>query len=481
MKKFQFICIVLCLFVAIFSPAVNAAESAPQSGETKEETLPASAAYGCSGLDGKMPIMGTQQIIPNMTAAFLYDADENVVLYGLNADMPIYPASLVKIMTAIVAVEKGNLSDEITVKEHVLSTVPYDAINVNLQPNEVISLENALYCMMVGSANDAAAVIADHVCGSQEAFVQEMNRLAAELGCSGTYFTNPHGLYQENQVSTVRDIAKILQYAMQNPSFMTFFAEEYYEVPQTNKYAARDLYSNNYLMYSVDNMRIYRDYRTTGGRTGIDEMGRRCVAATAEDNGRTLISVVYGAESKYDEEGKKTIVFGGFTETSDLWTMGFDNYKPCQVLYEGQIFKQYSVADGENDVVVGSNESAFSVLPISVSASDLSYKFFDEKDAFAAPIVKGQKLSHVQIWYGNVCLAQTDLYAMSDVRAFSPEQLEEPKQDNNGALKDALLIIALIAAGVVLTLVALRLIGALRVAIIRRKSRRYRKNRRRSR
>lgn len=481
MKKIRFVCIVLCIFVAIFCPAANAAESVPQSNNAEEETLPASSAYGCSGLDGKMPIMGNQQIIPNMTAAFLYDVDEDVVLYALNADMPIYPASLVKIMTAIIAVEKGNLSDEITVKEHVLSTVPRDATNVNLQPNEVISLENALYCMMVGSGNDAAAVIADHVCGSQEAFVQEMNRLAAELGCSGTYFTNPHGLYQQNQVSTVRDVARIIQYAMENPSFMTFFAEAYYEVPQTNKYAARSLYSNNYLMYSVDNMRIYRDYRTTGGRTGIDDMGRRCVAATAEDDGRTLISVVYGAESKYDEEEKKTIIFGGFTETSDLLTMGFDNYEPRQVLHEGQIFKQYAVINGENDVVVGSAESAFSVLPISVSASDLSYKFFDEKDAFTAPIVKGQKLSHVQIWYGNVCLAQTDLYAMSDVRALSPEQLEEPKQDNAGAAKDVLLVIALIAAGAVIMLVVLRLIGALRNAAIRRRSRRYRKNRRRSR
>ncbi len=441
----------------------------------------ASVEFGCYTLDGKAPIMGSQQIIPNMTAAFLYDVDLETVLYALNPDMPIYPASFVKIMTALIAVERGNLSDMVTIKDRVIATIPRSAMTANLQPNEVISLSDLLYCMMVGSANDAASVIADHICGSQEAFVEEMNKKAAELGCKGTVFTNPHGLDEAQQITTARDVAKIINCAMQNPDFMTYFAEEYYVVPATNKYAERSLYTNNYLMYSVDNMRIYRDYRTTGGRTGLDDNGRRCVASTAEDKGRKLICVIFGAESVYDEEKKTTITFGGFKETSDLLTMGFEDYEPMQVLYEGQVFRQYQVSGGENSVVVGSAESAYSVLPVDASASELSFRYFDEDDAFVAPVEKGRKMSTVQIWYRNVCVAETELYAMSDVRLLSELPADKEPLGNGSLWKDGLVAVALIVVGLILLLLIIRCIGLIRMAILRHRRRRYSRNRRRSR
>ena len=479
MKKFALLCILLCLLLVQSAIPIH---SAPVSTETAALTeQDASVENGCRSLDGKVPIMGSQQIIPNMTAAFLFDVDMQTVLYALNPDMPIYPASLVKIMTALIAVEQGNLTDVVTVKDRVLATVPKSAVNVLLQPNEQISLSDLLYCMMVGSANDAAAVIADHVCGSQEAFVEEMNRKAAELGCTGTVFTNPHGLEEAQQITTARDIAKIINCAMKNPDFMTYFGEEYYVVPETNKHDSRSLYSNNYLMYSVDNMRIYRDYRTTGGRTGLDSNDRRCVAATAEDKGRTLISVIFGAESKYDEEKKTTITFGGFTETSDLLTLGFESYTPMQVLYEGQVFRQYTVTGGENSVVVGSAESAYSVLPVDASPTELSFRYYDVENAFVAPVSKGQKMSTVQIWYGNVCVAQTELLAMSEVRplAASAEKTDDPA--SAGLWKDTLVVIGSIAVGLIVLLLVVRCIGLLRMALIKRRRRKYRRSRRRSR
>jgi len=479
MKKIVFSCLLILAMLITMSGNVLAAPAGSAVNAAQEQE--ASAAYGCNSLDGKVAIMGNQQIVPNMTAAFLFDVDMQVVLYALNPDMPIYPASLVKIMTALIAVEQGNVNDIVTVKDSVISTVPGSAVTVRLQPNENISLSDLLYCMMVGSANDAAAVIADYGSGSQEAFVVEMNKKAAELGCTGTVFTNPHGLVEAQQVSTARDIAKILNYAIKNQDFMTYFSEEYYVVPQTNKFESRELYSNNYLMYSPDNMRIYRDYRTTGGRTGLDEYERRCVAATAVDNGRTLISVIFGAESEYDEENKKTITFGGFKETSDLFTLGFEEYAPAQVLYEGQIFRQYAVDGGENDVVVGSFESAYSVLPVDAASANLSFRFFDEEKAFSAPIEKGQKLSHVQIWYGNVCVAQTDLYAMSEVRQLVTAAEEKVPGASGGVWKDVLITVAAIVICMILILLALRLVGILRVAAIKRRSKRYRRSRRRSR
>lgn len=481
MKKICAILFVLIIVLINYCPFVNAAVDGVAENQPIETEESAAVSSGCYSLDGKVPLIRREQVSANMTAAFLYDPDLDTVLYSLNPDMPIYPTSLVKIMTALLAVEQGEVTDQVTVREHVLTTVSANAASAHLQPNEVMSLENLLYCMMVGSANDAAAVIADHISGSQEAFVAEMNRKAKEIGCTGTVFTNPHGLYDEGQVSTTRDIAKIVNYAMKNPRFMTFFAEEYYVVPKTNMYDERSLYTNNYLIYSIDNMRIYRDYRVTGGRTGNDEAGRRCLATTAEENGRTLICVVMGAESVYDEEREKIITFGGFTETSDLLTLGFESYAPMQVMYENQILRKYPVLNGENDVVVGTAKSAFLALPVDIKSTDISYRFFDEDNGLSAPIEKGEKLSRVQVWYGNVCLADADLYAMSAVRIAAAPDGNKQVQTSSGIWKDIVVVIAAISGGLILLLLSIRLIGKLRFAAIQRRGRHYRKSHRRSR
>lgn len=479
MKKIGAIWLAINILFLLCISTVFASDMEPDQNNSKEQA--ANVEFGCYSLDGKVPVMGSQKIIPNMDAAFLYDVDNETVLYAVNPDTPMYPASLVKIVTALIAVEKGNLSDAVTVKENVLSTVPKSAVTAHLLPNEIITLENALYCMMVGSANDAAAVIADHISGSQEAFVAEMNRLALDLGCTGTNFTNCHGLHDSNQVTTARDMAKIVCYAIQNPAFFEIYSTIYYDFPATNLSESREFTSNNYLMSSMDNQRLYNDSRVTGGRTGTTEDGKRSLAISAADNGRTLISIIMGSANTYNEEDQSIITFGGFPETSDLLTMGFENYEPRQVLHEGQIFKQCAVQNGENEVVVGSSESAVSVLPVSISASDLTYRYFDVEDAFVAPVEIGEKLSHVQIWYGNVCVAQTDLYAMSEVHTAVVNPGVDQTAEENRSFGNALVYIAAVAVGVIAVLFCIRLVGRLRLAAIKRRGRRYRKSRRRSR
>lgn len=483
MKKKSPICLlmsVLLLFCLLTAQNVSG-QAAAETGAQEEEQTAESVVNGCSTLDGQVPVMGTQQLVPNMDAAILYDVNTETLLYALNPDTPMYPASLAKIMTTLIAVEQGNLSDAVTVKERVIATVPNDAVTAYLLPNEILTLEDAIYCMMVGSANDAAAVIADHVSGSQEAFVKEMNRYAENLGCTGTVFTNPHGLHDANQVTTARDMGKILNYALNNPDFVKFFSAIYYTVPATNLSESRYLSSNNYLMNSVDNMRRYNDSRVTGGRAGVAEDGKSCLAASAEDNDRKLISIIMGSASIVNKEDNTIESFGAFSETSELLTLGFDNYEPVQVLHVGQIFRQCTVANGENDVIIGSAASAVSVLPSSVSVSDLNYRYFDEEGAFEAPIEKGQKLSHVQIWYGNVCVAQTDLYAMSSVQTAVVNNAQDLTPEENEQWHSIVITAAAIVVGVIVVLLCIRLVGRLRLAAIRRRGRRYRKSRRRSR
>ena len=482
MKKDRRALLVLC-FIYILSFFVNPIFAAPAAENTAGMGQGAETCVtdGCHSLDGMVPVMGTQQLIPNMEAAVLFDVDTETLMYAFNADVPMPPASLVKIMTALIAVEKGKLSDIVEVKQSVISKVPDDAVSLDLLDGEKITLENLLYGMMVGGANDAAAVIADHISGSQEAFVAEMNRYAAELGCKSTKFTNPHGLHAEDQVTTARDVAKILFHALKNPTFEKFFSAVYYTIPATNLSGEHGLASSNYLMNNTSDQVNYYDGRVTGGRTGVADDGTRCLAAVAQSKGRKLISIVMGSKSVYKEDGYSAISFGSFSETSQLFTMGFEGYKAVQVLYDGQVLRQSTVVNGENSIVMGPKTYAYTVLPENVSATDLVYRYFDVKDGIVAPIASGQQLSHVQIWNGNICVAQADLFALGAVRTALADDTQNIQDVTQGNWYDIVIIVAVVVGGIVVILLCVRIVQRIRLAALRKRGRRYRKNRRRSR
>ena len=128
-------------------------------------------------------------------------------VYEQDADERVYPASLTKIMTCLIALENGNLSDVITIDEAALAGLDQDSSVVGLQVGEQITLENLLYCMMVHSGNDAANAVAEYIAGSTADFVRMMNERAYALGCKDTHFNNPHGLHDESHYTTARDLA----------------------------------------------------------------------------------------------------------------------------------------------------------------------------------------------------------------------------------------------------------------------------------
>jgi len=435
---------------------------------------------GAHSVDAQIPVAGSEQLVSNVESAIVYEANTQTLMHAWNADKRVSPASLVKILTALIVADQVNPADNVQVKESVLNTIPYDAATADLVPDEILTVEQLLYCMMVGSANDAAAVLADYASGSQEDFVAEMNRYAAELGCTGTHFTNVHGLHDDDQYTTARDVVRILSEAVKNELFRTVFETVYYTVPATNKSEARDLASGNFLVNS-DSVEIYYDTRVTGGRTGVTSTGHRCIAVTAEYNGMYMISVVTGSESEYEEDGYRVKVYGGYQETSDLLTACFSENKASQIVYTGQAMAQYSVENGNADVIVASTESVYAVLPENVTVDDLTFRYMNVGDGFNAPIEKGQNLINMEIWYRNTCIAQVDLVAMNAV------PLEEPYLDINRREPDkanwklilVIILCVLIAAAVALILI--RSARRVRLAAARRRSRRYRMSRRRSR
>lgn len=469
LRKISAFLILSCVIFNIVSTALASEIEQPLSADT----------YGCHTLDANTAFLGVEKLVDNVTAAVLYELNSDTLMYSLRADEKVYPSSLVKILTALIAVEKGDLQAEITVSQNVLDAVPYYAASAELQPDEQISLSDLLYCMMVGSANDAAAVIATHISGSLEAFVKEMNAYAANLGCSGTQFTNVHGLHDEQQYTTARDMARIVAAAVRNESFLTYFSTVNYIVPATNKSEERELSSRNFLI-STDEFQIYFDPRAVGGRTGTTEDGARCLATLAESGEMRVISIVMGSESTFTDDGN-TLTYGSFKETSTLLDACFNGYQVSQVTCKGQILKQNSVINGENDVVLCSNGSVYAVLPADTKLSDLTFKFADSLDGLEAPIEAGQILSNAEIWHGGFCIAKVDLVATNSVRRIAEQSTPGEQENTTRGVGQAFIIIFAIFGAVACFLLLIRSVRMVRFSLAKHRSKQYRRSRRRSR
>lgn len=484
MKKTGIFLLVFCLVLGMLGNLLPvSAIQVPEEtvNQNSDAVLDPSVTNGSHSADALVPLLGTDRLVENVEAAVVYERESETLLYAWNPDASMDPASLVKIMTALIAVQQGSMDTAVTVTEEVLATVPFDAVSAELKAGEVLTLQDLVYCMMVGSANDAAAVIANHVLGSQDAFVKEMNRYAQELGCTGTNFVNVHGLYHEQQHITARDAARIVAEAMDNELFRTVFGALEYTVTASNLSEARELHTGNFLM-SNSEVEIYYDSRATGGRTGVANDGTRCLATTAEANGLQLVCITMGSESVYADDGYTVKKFGGYKETSALLDAAANGHKRVHILYENQALRQCQVEGGDAAVTIGPKVSVATVLPDTVTSADLSYRYVDNTGGFTAPIEKGTHLSYLQIWYGNLCVAQAELLAMNDVAVkTAPQQQQGTAGNGDSAWNTVLVVLCVLIAAVALVFIVGRLTGKLRKAAARSRSRRYRRSRRRSR
>ena len=253
-------------------------------------------------------------------AALLLDLNTGETIYEQDADEILYPASLTKVMTAILAIEKGNLSDVVTASSEALTGLDPDGTTVWLTAGEKMPLEDLLYCMLLASANDACNVVAEHIAGSVSAFVDMMNEKAAELGCTNTHFNNTNGLPDEDHWTTARDLATITQYAIQNPTFWEICTTTAYTVAATNVFDARMLVTTN-SMTTTYKYYYYYDPRIQGVKTGFTSAAGRCLIVTAQDGDMRLLSVVLGAPDTTMYNNVNW--YGHYADTAMLLEYGF--------------------------------------------------------------------------------------------------------------------------------------------------------------
>lgn len=229
----------------------------------------------------------------------LLNLNDKKVLYAKGAYNKVYPASITKIMTAMLALKYGNMDDTVTISQENV-TLESGSQVAGFQAGDQVTMDQLLHCLLVYSANDAASAIAEHVGGTTDKFVEMMNSFAAELGCTGTHFTNPHGLQDENHYTTPYDIYLMLKEALNDPEFTDITQMSSYTV--TYKHtdgsdASATLPATDH--YLTGEATAPKDVTILGGKTGTTDKAGNCLALLSQNAyGKPFISIVMGASSK---------------------------------------------------------------------------------------------------------------------------------------------------------------------------------------
>lgn len=239
--------------------------------------------------------------------AVLMDASTGTLLYSKNGETRYYPASITKLMTALLVAEKCSLSDPVTFSKTATTNLEAGAVTLGLSEGDKLTVEQCLYGLMLKSANEVANGLAEHVSGSVSAFSALMNGRAKELGCTGTNFVNPNGLNSANHYTTPHDMALIARAAFQNDTVRKVSSTLSYQIPATKKASARTVAMGHKMLYSGD-ARYYPG--VIGGKTGYTSLAGNTLVTCAEKNGVRLIAVVMKSKSTHYADTKALLDYG---------------------------------------------------------------------------------------------------------------------------------------------------------------------------
>lgn len=265
-------------------------------------------------------------------AAVLMDADTGQVLYEKNAGARRAPASITKILTGLLVLENLDTGDTLTVSEQAVD-MPSWGSNAGLKAGEKLTVEEAMYAMMLRSANEAANVLAEGVAGTQEDFAELMNRRAQELGATDTFFTNAHGLSGRGHYTTACDMAIITRQALATTGFSDYFGADRYAMAATNKSGVR-FFTHTHRML-LESYAQYDD-EVIGGKTGYTMPAGYTLVTAARREGRTLICVVMGSDTIY-------------ADTRTLLDFGFDEFIPYTHRLAEDSPGEATIWDGERE------------------------------------------------------------------------------------------------------------------------------------
>ncbi len=327
---------------------------------------------------------------PQGQAALLMDSNSGRILYDKNSQQRVPPASVTKIMTALLSIENGNLDEVVVVSENAAST---PECSIYLQPGEKLSRRELLYACMLHSANDAAVALAESVSANTEDFVTLMNQRAAELGMKDTHFCNPHGLHNQEHYSTAYDLSLLCRTALQNNVFRDLVQTQNIVIPGPPDSAEqRSLWNQNRL--------LYRYSGALGVKTGYTREAGNCVAGAAQKDKMLLIAVSLNSPTVYDD-------------LIQMLDYGFANYQMAE-LPGGEETLQVKVIGGETESVIAQPSVELLAAVTAEERSQLNCKFLPCPEILA-PVEKGDLLGIYKIYKQNEEIGSINLLAADSV------------------------------------------------------------------
>ncbi len=346
---------------------------------------------------------------------YLENLDTGIVVYAKEPEARRYPASTTKIMTYIVTAEnvKDFKNTFVKIKAKTLKLLEGTGSSVaGLEEGESLSIYQLLNCLMIPSGNDAALVLADYVGnGSIQTFVDMMNEKAEELGCTGTHFSNPHGLNDPNHYTTVSDMAKITKYALQMPMFEEISNTTYSECLGEDRY----LITTNSMIDQTRGGSYYYEYAKgiKTGSTGNDS--GYCLVSTAEKDGFSYLCIAYGAKYE-DEETGEYYENGAMIDSKNLYEWAFDNLEMKTIIDKKDIVKEIGLkyAWNRDTIQLSPKESYSTILPSDVQMSSIDREY-SLPESIEAPVKAGDKVGTVTLSYAGKELGTVELVVSETV------------------------------------------------------------------
>ena len=341
---------------------------------------------------------------PNVQArtGILMDYHSNEILFELDPDAQIYPASMTKIMTSIVAFDllkkdKLSLDDMFVVSENAwrLSQAGYSSMFIMI--NDQVSVEDLLKGIIIASGNDACVALAEGIAGSEENFADMMNEKAGEIGMTSTNFTNSSGINDPDNISTVRDIALMSKYLIQNyPIFYELFAEKTFTWDRTG---------GEPIKQGNRNPLLYKNVGVDGVKTGYLAVEKYSLASTMKKKDRRIISVVSGFETKQKRS----------SESLKLLNWGYRNTNTFEISKKGKTIFELDTWLGKKKKIETTSKEDFY---ITVNKKDIRHLsvFLEYKGPISAPIDKGSQVANIIVKKKDEVIKKLPLYATEEIK-----------------------------------------------------------------
>lgn len=355
-------------------------------------------------------------------ATLLINTDSDLVIYEKNADEKMYPASLTKIMTAVIAIEnvKDLENTKVTAKAYIFDELyGLGGSTAGIYKGETFSMKDLLAALLIPSGNEAAMMIADYLGnGSIPAFVDKMNERAKELGMKNTHFVNPHGLHNDDHYTSARDLAILAKHAMELPVFKEIVSKTRYTLPATEIYNKERILVTTNQMIEPGTKYYYGSFGdkeiVTGVKTGYTESAGKCFVGTASKDGVNLLSISLGGNlGSSPQEGSNE----AFEDTKKLFDWGFNKFTYKTIVKSSDRIKEIGVnmGQGTDSLILVPQSDVTAFIPTSVEIGSIKQVIESTPESINAPIKQGQAVGMLVLMLADQEIGRVPLVASESI------------------------------------------------------------------